>query len=149
MDQGSTKKRSAVHNSVPTVTKIWVMWEGLSFPHDTKFCNCRSAIVDRRVIFIWSLIQGSSWSGLINVGPGEILDRLGEIGSHRGEIKIHHCIWVWHHTFFSLITTAGNWRWIQFVASDKYLMPFIASNRSHSPLSCKNNTSYNNPDKHY
>ena len=69
MDQGSTKKRSAVHNFVPTVTKFCVMWEGLSFPHDTKFGNCRGETVDRRVIFIWSLIHGSSWSGLIKVGP--------------------------------------------------------------------------------
>ena len=70
MDQGSTKKRSAVHNFVSTVTKFCVMWEGLSLPHDTKFGNCRGAIVDRRVIFIWSLIHGSSWSGLIKVGHG-------------------------------------------------------------------------------
>ena len=69
-DQGSTKKRSAVHNFVPTVTKFCVMWEGLSLPQDTKFGNCRDEIVDRRVIFIWSLIHGSSWSGLIKVGPG-------------------------------------------------------------------------------
>ena len=70
MDQGSTKKRSAVHNFVPTVTKFCVMWEGLSLPQDTKFGNCRDEIVDRRVIFIWSLIHGSSWSSLIKVGPG-------------------------------------------------------------------------------
>ena len=70
MDQGSTKKRSAVHNFVPTVTKFCVMWEGLSLPQDTKLGNCRDEIVDRRVIFIWSLIHGSSWSGLIKVGPG-------------------------------------------------------------------------------
>ena len=72
MDQGSTKKRSAVHNFVPTVTKFCVMWEGLSLPQDTKFGNCWDEIVDRRVIFIWSLIHGSSWSGLIKVGPGVI-----------------------------------------------------------------------------
>ena len=70
VDQGSTKKCSAVYNFVPTVTKFCVMWEGLSLPHDTKFGNCRGEIVDRRVIFIWSLIHGSSWSGLIKVGPG-------------------------------------------------------------------------------
>ena len=70
LDQGSTKKRSAVLNVVPTVTKFCVMWEGLSLPHDTKFGNCRGGSVDRRVIFIWSLIHGSSWSGLIKVGPG-------------------------------------------------------------------------------
>ena len=60
MDQGSTKKRSVVHNFVPTilslVTKLCVMWE---------------ETVNRRVIFIWSLIHGSSWSGLIKVGPGD------------------------------------------------------------------------------
>ena len=70
MDQGSTKKRSAVHNVVPTVTKFCVMWEGLSLPHDTKFGDCRGEIVDKRVIFSWSLIHGSSWSGLIKLGPG-------------------------------------------------------------------------------
>ena len=69
MDQASTMKRSAVHNFVPTVTKFCVMWEGLSLPHDTKFGNCRGELVDRRVFFIWSLIHGSSWSGLIKVGP--------------------------------------------------------------------------------
>ena len=69
MDQGSTKKRSAVNNFAPTVTKFCVMWEGQALPHDTKFGNSRCEIVGRRVIFIWSLIHGSSWSGLIKVGP--------------------------------------------------------------------------------
>ena len=40
-------------------------------PPDTKFGNSRCEIVGRRVIFIWSLIHGSSWSGLIKVGPGD------------------------------------------------------------------------------
>ena len=70
MDQGSARKHFAVHNFAPTVTKFCVMWEGLSLPHDTKFGNCRSEIIDRRVIIGWSLIHGSSWSGLIKVGPG-------------------------------------------------------------------------------
>ena len=70
MDQGSTRKRSAVHNFAHTVTKFCVMWEGLSLPHDTKFGNCRGEIVDRRMIFIWSLIHGSGWSGLIKAEPG-------------------------------------------------------------------------------
>ena len=73
MDQGSTRKRSAVHNSAPTVTKFCVMWEGQALPHDTKFGNSRCEIVGRRVIFIWSLIHGSSWSGLIKVGPGQLI----------------------------------------------------------------------------
>ena len=72
MDQGSTKKRSAVHNFVPTVTKFCVMWEGLSLPHDTKFGNCRGEIVDRRMVFIWSLIHGSGWSRLIKAEPGDM-----------------------------------------------------------------------------
>ena len=70
MDQGSTRKRSTVYNVVPRVTKFCVMWEGLSLPHDTKFGNCKSEIVDRRVIISWSLIHGSSWSGLIKGAPG-------------------------------------------------------------------------------
>ena len=74
MDQGSTRKRSAVHNFAPTVTKFCVMWEGQALPHDTKFGNSRCEIVGRRVIFIWSLIHGSSWSGLIKVGP-EVIRR--------------------------------------------------------------------------
>ena len=69
MDQGSTKKRSAVHNFFPTVTKFCVMWEGLSLPHDTKFGNCMGEIVDRRMVFIWSLIHGSGWSRLIKAEP--------------------------------------------------------------------------------
>ena len=70
VDQGLTRKCSAVHNFAPTVTKFCVMWEGLSLPHDTKFGNCRDGVANRRVIFIWSLTHGSSWSGLIKVGPG-------------------------------------------------------------------------------
>ena len=69
MDQGSTRKRSAVHNFAPTVTKFCVMWEGLSLPQDTKFGNCRGEIVHRRMISIWSLIHGSGWSGLIKADP--------------------------------------------------------------------------------
>ena len=72
MDQGSTWKRSAVHNFPPTVTKFCVMWEGQALPHDTKFGNSGCEIVGRRMIFIWSLIHRSSWSGLIKVGPGGI-----------------------------------------------------------------------------
>ena len=75
-DQGSIKKRSAVHNFVPTVTIFCVLWEGLSLPHDTKCGNCRGEIVDRRVIFIWSLILGSSWSCLIKVGPVSLEQKL-------------------------------------------------------------------------
>ena len=69
MDQGSTMKRSAVHNFAPTVTKFCVMWEGQALPHDTKFGNSRCEIVGRRVIFIWSLIHGLRWSGLIKAEP--------------------------------------------------------------------------------
>ena len=73
MDQGSTRKRSAVHNFASTVTKFGAMWEGLSLPHHTKFGNCR-----QESVFIWSLIRGSSWSGLIKAEPeyqssGEII----------------------------------------------------------------------------
>ena len=71
MDQGSTMKRSAVHNFAPTVTKFCVMWEGQALPHDTKFGNSRCEIVGRRVIFIWSLIHGLRWSGLIKAEPKE------------------------------------------------------------------------------
>ena len=59
MDQGSNRKDSAVHNFAPTVTKFC----------DTKFSNCRCEILGRRVIFISSLIPGSSWSGLIKAEP--------------------------------------------------------------------------------
>ena len=37
-----------------------------------KFGNCRCKIVDSRVFPIWSLIHGSSWSGLIKAEPGVI-----------------------------------------------------------------------------
>ena len=71
MDQGSTMKWSAVHNFAPTVTKFCVMWEGQALPHDTNFGNSRCEIVGRRVIFIWSLIHGLRWSGLIKAEPGD------------------------------------------------------------------------------
>ena len=72
-DQGSNKNHSPAYNVAPTVTKFCVMGEGLSLPHDTKFGNCRCKIVDSRVFPIWSLIHGSTWSGLI-LGLSERLD---------------------------------------------------------------------------
>ena len=45
----------------------------ISLIHDTKFGNCRCKIVDSRVFPIWSLIHGSSWSGLIKAEPGRSL----------------------------------------------------------------------------
>ena len=74
MDQGSNRKRSAAHNFAPTVTKFCVMWEGLSLPRDTQFGKCRGEIVNRRMIFIWTLIHGSGWSGLIKAEPGKLID---------------------------------------------------------------------------
>ena len=77
MDQGSTRKCSPVHNFAPTVTKFCVKGGGgggggrQALPQDTKFSKCRCQIVGRRVIFIWCLIHGSSWSGLIKAEPGE------------------------------------------------------------------------------
>ena len=76
-DQGSNENHSPVHNFAPTVTKLCVMWEGQALPHDTKFGNCRDKIVDKIVFHSWSLILGSSWSGLIKLGPGG--DELAEI----------------------------------------------------------------------
>ena len=35
-----------------------------------SFRNCRGKIVDSRAFPSWSLIHGSSWSGLIKEGPG-------------------------------------------------------------------------------
>ena len=69
MDQGSNENHSPVNNFAPTVTKFCVMWEGQALPHDPKFGNCRDKIVDSRSFLSWSLIHGSSWSGLIKVGP--------------------------------------------------------------------------------
>ena len=74
-DQGSNKNHSTAYNFAPTVTKFCVMWEGLSLPHDTKCGNCRYKIVDSRVFPIWSLIPGSSWSGLIKADCHSNLSR--------------------------------------------------------------------------
>ena len=71
MDQGSNKNHSPVNNCAPTVTKFCVMWEGQALSHDTKFGNYRDKIVDSRAFLSWSLIHGSSWSGLIKLGPGD------------------------------------------------------------------------------
>ena len=43
---------------------------GQALPHDTKFSNSRDKIVDSRGFPSWSLIHGSSWSGLLKVEPG-------------------------------------------------------------------------------
>ena len=72
MDQGSNENHSPVNNFTPTVTKFCVTWEGQALPHDTKFCNSRGKIVGSRMFPYWSLIHGSSWSGLIKAGPGEL-----------------------------------------------------------------------------
>ena len=71
MDQGSNKNNSPITNFIPIVTKFCVMWEGQAFPHDTKFRNCKGEIVDSRAFPSWSLIPGSSWSGLIKAEPGD------------------------------------------------------------------------------
>ena len=73
-DQGSTDNHSPVNNFAHTVTKCCVMWEGQALPHNTKFGNCRDKIVDSRAFPSWSLIHGSSWSGLIKVEPGNWFD---------------------------------------------------------------------------
>ena len=70
MDQGSNKNHSPINNFTPTVTKFCVMWDGQALPHDTKFRNCTGEIVDSRAFSSWSLIHGSSWSGLIKAEPG-------------------------------------------------------------------------------
>ena len=57
----------------PSVTKFCVMRAGQALPHDTKFGNCRDKIVDSRAFLSWALIHGSSWSGLVKVGPGFII----------------------------------------------------------------------------
>ena len=72
MDQGSNENHSPVNNFAPTVTKFCVMWEGQALSHDPTFGNCRDKTVDSRSFLSWSLIHGSSWSGLIKVGPGYV-----------------------------------------------------------------------------
>ena len=91
MDQGSTIKRSTVHNFAPAVTKFCVMWEGLSLPRDTKFGNCMGEIVDRRIIFIWSLIHGSGWSRLIKAEPGDML-----------LTWYKSTLWSWRHIWYEI-----------------------------------------------
>ena len=76
MDQGSNENHSPINSSTPTVIKFCVMWEGQALPHDTKFGNCRDNIEDSRAFLSWSLIQGSSWSGLIKVGPGVLFAKM-------------------------------------------------------------------------
>ena len=73
-------KITPVNNFAPTVTKFWVMWEGQALPHDTKFCNCRDQIVVSRAFLSWSLIHGSSWSGLIKLEP-----------EHQQDWQMHWC----------------------------------------------------------
>ena len=80
MDQGSSENDSLVNNFAPTVTKFCVMWEGQALPHDTKLSNRRGKIVENRTFPSWSLIHGSSWSGLIKAEP-----------------DVNVMIYSWHH----------------------------------------------------
>ena len=92
LGQGSTKNHSPVNNFAPTVTKFYVMWEGQALPHDTKFRNCRDKTVEGRTVPNWSLIHGSSWSGLIKVGPE----------------RCAHAIEIWYGVLcYDIITTEG------------------------------------------
>ena len=60
---------SLIHGSRIKWKSLSCQQEGQALPHDTKFGNCRDKIVDSRAFLSWSLIHGSSWSGLIKVGP--------------------------------------------------------------------------------
>ena len=135
MDQGSNRKHSAVHNFAPTVTKFCVMWEGQALPHDTKFNNCRCEILGRRVIFISSLIPGSSWSGMIKAEPGS-LGGQGCVSNLYHEI--YCCLWVpLFDTIPSVLESVGvcaisvnrtcqvQWhRYLDFKATSKFLLKF-------------------------
>ena len=62
-------------------------------PQDTRFGNCRNKIVDSRAFLSWSLILGSSWSGLIKLGSGPCLNIKtvfsGHVDSHyKDEIRV-------------------------------------------------------------
>ena len=127
MDQGSTRKRSAVHNFAPTVTKFCVMWEGQALSHDTKFSNCRCEIVGRRVIFIWSLIHGSSWSGLIKAEPGCVIER--------AQLDPSHLCWEHMHPFIHCLggspasfNTLGRRENGRHSAEDIFKCPFLNEN---------------------
>ena len=93
VNQGSTDNHSPVNNFAPTVTKFCVMREGQALPHDTKFGNCRDKIVYSKVFPSWSLIHGSSWSGLIKVEPG------AEAPDHRYPLCwLHIHIYTWQES---------------------------------------------------
>ena len=52
-----------------------------------RACPCRGEIVDKRVIFSWSMINGSSWSGLIKVTFGCWgMDSLWSLGQKSNDI---------------------------------------------------------------
>ena len=131
MDQGSTRKRSAVHNFAPTVTKFCVMWEGQALPHDTKFGNSRCEIVGRRVIFIWSLIHGSSWSGLIKVGPGSSevhrrTDKHKAVSRTNAELQSIEPFWPFLYSekmHFIYLSTLLRTPWLKTLATAQSNMP--------------------------
>ena len=111
MDQGSTMKRSAVHNFAPTVTKFCVMWEGQALPHDTKFGDSRCEIVGRRVIFIWSLIHGLRWSGLIKAEP-DLTDNKStwvQVKAWCRQATSHYLSQCWPRSMLSFGVTRPQW----------------------------------------
>ena len=48
------RKSSVVWNTAPKVTKFCEIQQGQGLPYDTKLCDGKGKIEDRRVIFIWS-----------------------------------------------------------------------------------------------
>ena len=75
------------------------MWEGQALPHDTKFGNSRCEIVGRRVIFIWSLIHGLRWSGLIKAEPDKrIYNNEFMLGMDQAMNIISYLLYKWLQT---------------------------------------------------
>ena len=70
MDQDQLQKVLCVYNVVAAVAEVCV-WRP-SHPTGHKFIihKCRVNILDRKVIFSWSIIQQSNWFGLVKLGPG-------------------------------------------------------------------------------
>ena len=65
VDQGSANGSSTLYHFAPTDTKFYDLQEGQVLSYNTKFNKCMHEIADRKVIFTWSLIHGSSWSSFI------------------------------------------------------------------------------------
>ena len=104
--EGVIKTSSVAYNFSPTVTKCTTEQ---ALAYDTKFRNCSSKTVNRRLISSGSFIQGWRWSHLTHWGRVMhiCIRKLNIIGSDNGLLPDHCQAIIWTNVEILLIGPLG------------------------------------------